>query len=306
MAITKTTKGVAAGVGAAVLWASGGVAAKYIMVGGLDPFTLTQARMAAAGIIVIGWLAVRRPRALRIKWRDYFYFAFLGSVGLAGVTGSYLAAINRIQVAAAILLQYLAPAVIALIAWAFMGERMTKLKLLALGLAFGGCYLSVGGYNLELLSLNKVGVLWGLVAAATFVLYSLTAEYGLRTYGPWTVLAYGLGFAGLTWSVGWGATGIFILGSNWSAWLAFAWFVILSTVISFGLFFYAVDQIRATRASIAALAEPIAGGLLAFLFLGEKLTPLQMLGGAGVVVAVGLIAWERGGEAPAANLDGGV
>ncbi len=293
MSLSSTTKGVLAGLGAAVLWASGGVAAKYIIVTGVDPFTLTQGRMSAAALVCLAWLAARNRSALKIELKDLAYFVFLGGVGLAAVTGCYLAAIARIQVAAAILLQYLAPALIALIAWLFMGERMTRLKLGALGLAFLGCYLVVGGYDLDLLSLNKIGVMWGLGAAASFTLYTLVAEYGLRTYGPWTVLCYGLIFAGLAWSLYLGPLGLAVLGGNVKAWLAFAWVVVMCTVFAFGLFFYAVSRIRATKASIVAYAEPIAGGVFAFAFLGETLSVWQVLGGAAVLAAVGLIQRQR-------------
>ena len=74
------------------------------------------------------------------------------------VQGSYFYAISKIQVAAAILLEYLAPILVAIFSICFWKERLTLSKIAALFLAFGGCYLVVGGYSLHLFLLNRLGI----------------------------------------------------------------------------------------------------------------------------------------------------
>ncbi|MBW1713822.1 MAG: EamA family transporter, partial [Deltaproteobacteria bacterium] len=212
---------------------------------------------------------------------------------LAFINSAYLAAISKIPVAAAIFIQYLAPVVIALFAWRFMGERMTRLKLAALGLAIGGCFLVAGAYDLELLSLNRTGLLWALVTIFGFSGYCLLSEYGLRTYGPWTVLGYALLFAGAFWSAALGPEQLLHLGHDALSWLLVAYSVTLGTVIPFGLFFYGIQHLRATRATIISTFEPIAAGLIALAFLGETLEVLQVAGGLAVVGAVVIIQKER-------------
>ena len=80
---------------------------------------------------------------------------------MALVTGSYLYAISKIQVAATILIQYLAPIFVAIFSKLFWKEQPTFLKITAFCLAFGGCFLVVGGYNLEILQINLLGILGG-------------------------------------------------------------------------------------------------------------------------------------------------
>lgn len=287
-----STKGVLAGTGAAVCWGSGGVAGKYLMVGGVDPFVLTQARMICAGLLCLAWLALTRPRVLRIDRKDIFYFAALGVIGVGGVTGCYLAAIARLQVAAAILIQYLGPLMIALYAWVVQGEKPGPARVAALGLAFGGCFLVVGGFDMSLLSFNLEGVMWGLGAAVTFAIYSIGAERGLARYGHWTVMCYGMLFAGVAWSVAVGPFGLIAAEPDPVGWLAFAWVVLMGTMAPFGLYFYAVGRIRPTRAAIVACAEPIAAGIFAWLTLGEILSLWQIIGGAAVLVAVAVVQRE--------------
>ena len=64
-------------------------------------------------------------------------------------------------------------------------------------------------------------------------------------------------------------------------------------MIPFALFFMGINHIRSTRASITATLEPIAAGFLAYLFLGEGLAPLQVVGGAMVVGAIVLLQLKR-------------
>ncbi|MCG6946841.1 MAG: DMT family transporter, partial [Deltaproteobacteria bacterium] len=59
--------------------------------------------------------------------------------------------------------------------------------------------------------------------------------------------------------------------------------------IPFGLYFVGINHIRSTRASITATLEPISAGFIAYLFLGEILEPLQMLGGVLVITAIVLL-----------------
>nr|MBC8418301.1 DMT family transporter [Desulfobacterales bacterium] len=68
---------------------------------------------------------------------------------------------------------------------------------------------------------------------------------------------------------------------------------VMGTVIPFALFFMGVNYIRSTRASITATLEPISAGFFAYLFLGEALEPLQIVGGAMVVCAVIFLQLKR-------------
>ena len=64
---------------------------------------------------------------------------------------------------------------------------------------------------------------------------------------------------------------------------------VFGTIIPFGLFFVGVNHIRSTRATITSTIEPISAGFIAYLFLGEALAPLQILGAALVIGAIILL-----------------
>jgi drug/metabolite transporter (DMT)-like permease len=285
---------------AAVLWAVSGSSAKYLFMSGMTPLQLVQARVTLGGALLLLWIVFRYRPLLRISARDVVYFTVLGVAGLAMVNFTYLMAISKLNVAAAILLQYLAPVVITLHAILFAGERLSLASILAVIGATAGCYLVVGGYNLDLLTLNRAGVLWGLLSAVAFAAYSIHSERGMRRYHPWTVLFYSMLFAAIFWNVVhvvWrGAPPpMDFVRHDFSLiqWGLIVYVAVLGTLVPFGLYFEGINLIRSTRASITATLEPISAGVVSFFTLGETLAPLQILGGAVVIGAIILLQLRK-------------
>ncbi len=288
-----SAKGYLCVVTAALMWASSGTAGKALFDAGMSPFDLVQIRVTlASGILFLAFLAVSRD-LLFIRLKDIPFFLLLGSGVMAVVTGSYLYTISKIQVAAAILIQYLAPIFVAIYAMLFWKERPTFLKTGALFLAFGGCFLVVGGYNLELLNMNLLGILGGLTSAIAFAGYSLLGERAMHRYRPWTVLFYALAFSALTWHVVYPPFTYVRAGYSPAQWGWILYIAVVGTILPFGLFFAGINYVRSTRASITATLEPIFAGFLAFILLGEKLLLLQVIGGCMVILAIVLLQLQQ-------------
>ncbi len=290
---TSATRGYLYAAAAAVLWASSGVAAKVLFRSGITPLQLVQVRVTLSLAILAVAFGLFARRFLQVRVRDLPYFLVLGGIVLALVQFTYFLAISRIHVAAAILLQYMAPVLVAFFAVCFWRERPTWIKAVALVLALGGCYLVVEGYNLQLLQMNRVGVTAGLISAVSFASYTLLGERGMHRYPPWTVLFYSLLFATLTWHVASQPFHYLVAGFTLTQWGWIAYIAIVGTVAAFGLYFAGINQIRSTRASITAILEPISAGVLAFLFLGEVLRFPQIVGGALVIAAIALLQLQR-------------
>jgi drug/metabolite transporter (DMT)-like permease len=291
---SSSARGYACVVAAAVMWASSGTAGKALFEGGLSPFDVTQVRVTFGSALLAVFLALFARDTLRIRRRDVAYFFLLGAVAMALVQGSYFYAISKIQVAAAILLQYLAPIFVALFSMCFWKERLTSIKLIALIFALGGCYLVVGGYDLHLLHLNQLGIAGGVISAVTFAGYTLLGERGMHRYSPWTVLFYALAFAALTWHVIYPPFHYVTAGFSAGQWIGLLYITVIGTILPFGLFFVGVNYVRATRASITATLEPISAGFIAFLALGETMNALQVMGGTLVIAAVIVLQFQRG------------
>ncbi len=278
---------------AAILWAISGSSAKFLFNRGITTFQLVQMRLTLASAVLLIWFLWRKRPLLRIATQDFWAFVWLGVAGMATVQFTYLFTISKIQVAAAILLEYLAPVLIALHAVVFAHQRLTRTMVTALVGATIGCYLMVGGYNLDLLTMNRVGIISGLISAVVFAGYAIYGERLMCRYSSWTVLFYSLMFAALVWNVV--QPPLVFLRRSYAPveWLCVAYIAILGTVVPFGLYMEGINLIRSTRASITATLEPITAGLISYLFLGEVLEPLQLLGGVLVIAAIVLLQAHR-------------
>jgi len=274
---------------AAILFAVSGTAAKFLFNRGMTPYQMIQLRVTLSFCGLLLWLLIRNRALLKIAFKDLFYFMLLGTLGIGAAQFLYLFAISKINVAAAILLHYTGPVFVALYATIFLHQKLTRNSILAIFGTLVGCFLVVGAYSLDLLSLNRIGIMGGILAAVAFATYSLLSEYGMRKYSPWTVLLYGLLFAALIWNILHPP-----LKALLQPYFAVEWFWILfiatcGTILPFGLYFEGINRIRATHASITATLEPISAGVIAAIFLGETMAPLQILGGLLVIASIILL-----------------
>lgn len=285
------------------LWGVSSVVAKALFNVGLPPAELILVRLTLATLILLIVLLFYDRRRIVISPRDLPYFFILGCVAITGMQFFYYYTISQIHVGPAILLQYFQPVWVSLYAFFFQKEPISKAKIAALFLAVAGCYLVVGGYQIDLLRLNKVGIVSGLIASFFFTFYALYGEKGLKKYDPWTLILYGFGLSAIFYMIIISPTKIIHDGHPLKVWIAFLYIAIFSTLIPFGFYFKGMERIRATRASITSTWEPVVAGVAAYVVLGEVLYPLQVLGGIGVIAAVALLQLAREKISPSTPLE---
>ena len=278
---------------AAAMWGTNGVVVKYLFHHGVSPSMLLQIRSAFAFLILFVILALFKRDLIRFHKRDLPFMVTFAIGGMAMVNFMYFYTISKTNVATAVLLQYMGIVFITIFAVSFQGERLTWAKVASLPLAFGGCFLMVGGYDLKLLRLNTVGLISGLIAALFFAFYTLYGEYGLKRYSPWTMVVYAFGFTALFWALFITPWEVSHRGLILTKWPHFLFVIIVGTVIPFGLFLQGIKYIRATRASITSTLEPVVAGVVSYLLLGENLFSLQIIGGISVIAAIILLQAER-------------
>jgi drug/metabolite transporter (DMT)-like permease len=278
---------------AAICWASGASASKFLFNSGISPFQLVQLRITTAVVFLFLWLLCRHRPLFKIERRDAVYFLLLGTFGMAAINITYLYAISKLNVAAALILEYLAPVIIAIYTVVFQRERLNAWTALAILSAVVGCYLVVGAYNLDLLQLNMAGILSGLGAACAFAWWSVHGEYGMHRYNPWTVLFYALLVAAGEWNLLHPPLEAFRHAYAPATWGWIVFVAVVGAILPFGLYYEGINRIRATRASITSTLEPIVAGILSFLFLGEAMAPLQISGGLLVIAAIILLQLKQ-------------
>jgi drug/metabolite transporter (DMT)-like permease len=281
---------------AAVLFAISGTSSKFLFNSGITPYQLIQMRttVAFAGLLI--WLCLRHPALLKMSIKDLAYFLALGVFGIGSAQFLYLFAISKINVAAAILLHYTGPVFVALYVVFVQRRKIDIVSILAIFGTLAGCFLVVGAYNLQVLALNRIGIISGLLAAVAFAIYSVLSEYGMRKYTPWTVLLYGMLFAAIMWNVLHPPLEALLHRYSPVQWGWIFFIGICGTIFPFGLYFEGIKRIRSTHASITATLEPISAGVIAAIFLGEVMAPLQIMGGLIVIGSIIMLQLKKAGN----------
>ena len=290
---------------AATLWALNGAVSKVILQsGGVSSERLTEVRATGAFLLLFAVLLVWRRSTLRVTLRELPFLAIFGVAGLAFVAWFYFVAIERLEIGIALLIQYVAPVLVALYARYVLHEPVRRRIWAALALALIGLALLLQLW--QGLVLDGIGVLASIGAAITFALYILMADRGIRRRTSSSLLAYGFLFAALFWAVvqPWTSfpwdlldDSVSLLGRLESyelpVWLLMAWMVVLGTIVPFGLLVAALRHVSPTRAGILAMFEPVAGTVIAYAWLQEELDTVQLVGAAVVLCGIGLAQTAR-------------
>lgn len=277
---------------AAALWASSGSAAKYLFRSGITPFQLVQLRTTISALLLFLWLLASKRSLLNIMNKDRGYFLLIGSA-LAATQFTYLYSISKITVAAAILLQYQAPVLIAGYNLLLKRSKLSSITAIAVAGAVSGCYVMVGAYNLDILNMNRQGIIMGLASACSFALYTVKSEYGMRAYSPWTVVFFALLISAGIWNMAEPPLSAFAAHYSAVSWSWIFFIGIFGTILPFGLYNKGIKLIHSTHASITATLEPVIAGGISFVFLGETMDPLQVAGAGLVISSILLLQIHR-------------
>ncbi len=184
---------------AAVLFAVNGVVSKVILTTGLSSPRLAEVRSTGAFVALAVAILVVRPQLLRVGRRELALLALFGVAGLVSVQLFYFLAIHRLDIGIALLIQFLAPLLVALWARYFMHEHVRRRIFVSLALSLSGLALMVEVWRG--IVLDGLGVTYALIAAVAFAVYILLAERAVAQRDAYTVSCYGFLFATLFWAV---------------------------------------------------------------------------------------------------------
>jgi len=259
-----------------------------------DPMVVVTWRAIIGVAALAGILAALRPRLLRVPLTAIPFFLAYGFFGVTLNFWSYFSAVKHTTLAVAITLLYTYPMFVALFSGVVLGERLTRVKLCAAGLTVLGSSLVAQIHQAEFLRVNLRGILFGLLTALSMAVYSILGKRAVARYAPWTVVLYAFAGGGLFLAIG---SGSGLLAARDYPPVAWLWILSLALIPSLGgyaLFTLGLRDLPASRVSIIATWEVVTAAILGWLFFGEHLTPVQMLGA--VFVCAG-IAWIQRAEA---------
>ncbi|EST22907.1 hypothetical protein N566_26295, partial [Streptomycetaceae bacterium MP113-05] len=274
-----------------------GPAAKPLIEAGLDPLHVTWLRVAGAALVTLP-VAWRHRGLLRTHPG---LLAGFGLLAVAGVQACYFASISRIPVGVALLIEYLAPALV--LGWVRFVQRRPVTRAAAAGVV-----LAVGGLSCVVevwsgLAFDAVGLVLALGAACCQVGYFVLSDHGAaddegRRPDPVGVIAYGLLVGALVltliarpWGMEWSvlARDAELDGTSVPGLVLLGWIVLVATVAAYLTGVVSVRRLSPQVAGVVACLEAVIATALAWMLLGEHLSAPQILGGL-LVLAGALIA----------------
>ena len=284
---------------AAFLFALNGSVAKAQIEAGLSAAQVTEVRTFGCALVLLVYLLITKRSSLRVRRSEWPFLLLFGVLAYAMTPFFYFVSVSLLPVAIAALLAFLAPVLVALWLRFVKKEQVGRSIWIALALVVIGLLLvsqAWAGWTL-----NPLGILFGLITAAALAAYLLLGESGTKRRDVMSLAFYGFAIATVTWSV-------------LAPWWNFPWATLRSTtslfdgamagvpvwslvllmiavsVVPFVLVLMSLQRIGAQRGGILGTTEPIWAALIAFVMLGETLTPVQGIGG--LVVLTGVIVAE--------------
>lgn len=259
----------------------------------IDPLILSQTRTTFSLLVLLalligskGWQRIHLPA------RDLAYCFLLGTLGVAVSNYFYYVAIQRTNVATAIIVQYTAPVWVLVYVVVRGQQKLSAPKIAAVALAVIGIALVinlVGTNSGSALRLDAYGLTAALLASFSFAFYNVSGHRLLARYDRWRVLVWTLTAASAFWLVVNPPWKIIAAHYAPAQWLFLFVFSMISVLGAFSLYFLGLQYLEPTRAIIGSCLEPVFSILLAAMLLGEVLRPIQTLGIVFVLAAIVIV-----------------
>lgn len=282
---------------AALLFGTNGSVTKVILEAGLEPAQLTLFRVGGTAMIAGTILLFANRSAFKVSGKQLGVLGAMGVVGVALLQFTYAVALQTLPVGITLLLEFTAVLMVALVAFFFFKEEVRSRLWVAIAFVLTGLAIVAQIWASEL---HPFGVLMALCAAVCLATYFLVGERAVKRLSAMGVAFWTMSAATVFWLLfsGWWNidpnlfSSHVSLSGNLSAielplFLPLLWNVVLGSFAPFLFAFLALKTLTATAAGVVSSAEVIFAFLVAWLWLGENLSPLQV--GGVVLVLAGII-----------------
>jgi drug/metabolite transporter (DMT)-like permease len=291
--------GLAAAVTSAATFATSGAFIKPLLESGWSPAAAVTARALVAGVLLLPFVLFSLRGRWDALWRGRWRILGMGLIAVAFTQLTYFAAIRRIPVSTALLVEYLAP--LLLVIWVAATTRRLPRPMVLLGsvLAIGGLVLVIGPGAIG--AVDPAGVALAFAAAVGCAVYFVVAARPSDGLPPVALAGIGLLLGGLALGLA-GAVGIVpmearfgqvpLLGSIVSWWVPLMVVAFFGTAVAYAMGIFGSGRLGSRLASFVGLLEVVFASVLAWIVVGEALTPLQMTGGLLILAGIAVIPAE--------------
>ncbi len=299
---TSTTRGYLAALVSAVFLSTTAIFIRHLVdTYAMPPLLLALWRAVFVTLTLIAVLGLAAARLLRIRRGDLRGLIVYGLV-LALFNSLWTLSVAHNGAAVATVLVYSSAAFTALLGWRLLGEPLDGPKLLAVALSIIGCTLIAGALRLSAWQTNLAGILTGILSGLSYAVYSLLGRSSSqRGLNPWTTLLYTFGF-GSVFLLGFNLLpgdilpgtaptpgDLFWLGDALGGWGILLLLAAVPTVGGYGLYNVSLSYLASSVANLIMTTEPAFTAVIAYATLGERLSPIEIMGAVLIMAGVVLL-----------------
>ena len=281
--------------GAAISWGTVGITTQALYsLSSTNALSIGFFRLAIAALILLvacWWLLGRR--IMQVRRGDAAVMLLIGAL-LALYQACYFAAISYCGVAVAALITLCtAPVIVTLISLTITRERVTATTVIALVCATGGTGLLVVARSTSgAINASLIGILLALAAACGYAGVILGGRRLASQYHPLHINAVAFA-AGAIVLLCLALPTRLVISYHAQGWLLLLYLGSIPTALAYGLFMVGIRSTSATITSIVTLFEPLMSALLAWVFFGERLGAVGLLGAFLLLSAILLLAVKK-------------
>ncbi len=289
---------------AAATFGMSGAFIKPLLEAGWSPAAAVTARALLGGVVLLPIALVSLRKKWSALWRARWRIVAMGLIGVAATQLVYFAALERIPVNTAILIEYMAPLLLVGFVWATSRRMPSVVVLIGSVVAVVGLTLVVSPGRSG--SFDLLGLGFAALATVGCAIYYVVAARPSDGLPPVALAACGLvlgglvlGMAGVSGIVPFTATfgAVHLLGTTVAWWFPLLVVGVLATAVAYATSITATEMLGSRLASFAGLLEVVAAALYAWILLGESLSALQLIGGVLILVGIGFVRAEKRGAA---------
>lgn len=266
---------------AGILWGTSGIFVHYLAPHGFASLQMTFLRSVVSLICMAVYILISDRKLFKVKWGELILFAGSG-LSFFLTASCYYYSMQATSISTAVVLMYTAPIFVVIYSVAFLGEKLSGVKLVSIICMITGCGLVsgiIGGLRFDALGI-AVGFLSGIAYSAYNILTKIEMS---RKSNPLSATLYCFLFA----------TVIGAFASNAIDVAEYLTLDILPFVIAMGIctcilpyFLYtiALKEIYAGTATAMGIIEPMAATVFSVTLFQE---PLSIASTCGIVLILG-------------------
>jgi drug/metabolite transporter (DMT)-like permease len=258
----------------------------------VPPVVLTFLRTLISSTLYVAYI-IYAKLPFKYRGKDLVSIFFLGLISVPVNQFIFLYGIKRTTATNAALLYSLTPVIVMFISHFYLKEKITLSKALGALIALSGVIIIIGEKGITLGLTYIKGDLLVFSAVVAWAMYTVLGRKLVIKHGAINTTIYSALIGSIAFSPFGVAASVNYRYSEISTgtWMEIIYLGIITSIVGYVLWYYALSKIDATRVAVFTNGQPIATAILSAIFLGQVITTTFIIGA--VITITGVLITQQ-------------